>query len=303
METTVLKDPIEPLSKKLQPRPMREGERVVFRLLSIGKREAGREEPTAPEVYQVSARETVIDPFDEEGPKKKVIATEMIELRRYRGQSIPVYKNPKFIRGYCTLTHEDNPSYVRLLRSKHCRNNKFRTAMGTGKLIWELVEDDKTINDQLHLADLRYHAESIIRNGNASSMKATAVALRTSPDNRLHTKSFVPGVKENDFGALKLELISMAQLYPKQVIMASDNKEAIVRVQMFEAMNFGVLIFEDGAYHLMSGKKGELTSIFTPSADQDAPEALVKHLMTQAGNKDYVKLVSLLKDVMTPRTT
>lgn len=294
-------DDVKPLSEKLTPKPLKGDEKAVFRLLSIGKKEGGRDEPTAPEIVQLSAVEMVMDPYDpQHANKPKKMGTFVVEHKQVQNQLKPVYKAPQFIRGYCTVRADENPLYVRLLRSKNCVSNKFRKQMGRGKDLFELVEDRKEINDQIHLADLRWHAESIVRKADWTALKATSTKLNESPDERLHVKTFVAGVREDDLQGMKLELISKAQLYPKQVIAASGDKEAYLKVQVFEGMSFGVIIFQDGAYHMLG--KNDMVEIHAPDKDKEPIDSLVGYLMSAEGKKHYAQFAQELAKIMAPKT-
>ncbi len=298
-----IKDIVRPLSEKLLPPPLKPGTKVAFRLLSIGKKEPGRDEPAAPEVYQLSGRETITDPFEEDVTKKrKVIGTMIQEYKPQNGVMLPVYKNPQFIRGWCVLTSDDYDQYAMMVRSLKCRNNKYRGLMGGARIkpIFELVEDSsKEVTEQMYLSDMRWHAEGIVRKSSVLELKAIATKLRASPDTRLHTKTFIPGQAENDFQGLKMELIHIATLYPKQLIAASEDKEAQVMVQIVESMRWGILVFDEGAYQLRNNK-GQLDEIFKPSVDQDPVKALTAFFMGE-GKQKYVNLANELKKELTPR--
>jgi hypothetical protein len=291
-------DDVQPLSEKLKPRPLGPEEKAVFKLLVVGKREIGRDEPAAPELVQLSPKERVTDPFDERGPIQKTIGTYITDHKQVQNQLKPVYKAPQFIRGYCTVTADENALYERLMRSKNNISNKFRKAMGKGRDLFMLVEDTKEIADQLQLEDLRWMAETEVRTVEWAALKGIAATLNQSPDSRLHVKSYIPGVKE-DLPGIKLELIQLAKLYPKQVIAASQNLDAKLKVQIFEAMNFGVLIYQDKSYFLIGPK--DLVSVHTPDVDKNPVDSLIKHLTSAEGKKSYVLFAQLLNKALTPK--
>lgn len=302
---TEIKDVVEPLSEKLTPTPLKDKEKAVFRLLSIGRKEVGRDDPTVPEVYQLSPKESVIDPFDSRGSRRKIMGTFVKDYKIVNGVQLPVYEPVKFIRGYCVTTAENHELYTRLIRSLKCRNNKFRGMMGGArvKAVFELVEDhNQEVSEQLYLADLRYHAESIVRESDWMSMKSIATQLWTSPDERLHTKSFIPGKVDGDIRSVKMELIHLAQLYPKQVIAASGNPNANAQVTVYELMRFGLLIFEQGGYFVFNDKTKKLEEVFTPKPDEDSVKSLVGFLVSEEGKKKYVLLIDILKKTLAPRT-
>lgn len=295
-------DDVKPMSAGLRPKQLGNDEVVVFKLCSIGKKEFGREEPTAPEVYQLAGKESIMDPFEKRDPKdkdftptKKTIGTYVIENKVINGVMKAYYKQPQFIKGYCTIHQDEQPMYEFLMRSKKNKSNKFKTAEGGKKVkdIFMLVEDAKEIIDQLQVEDLRWEAESIVRKGDWIRLKSMSNKLNQSPDKRLHITAYQAGVKEDDLQGMKLELIHKAKVYPKQVIAASDDPEANLLVQIHEAMNFSVLIFENGSYAVLTPKEG-LKAIHTPDKDEAPIESLTKYLMSPEGKNDYVLLGSLL---------
>ena len=292
-------DEVKRLSKKLQVKPLEGDEKAVFRLLSVGTKEAARENPSAAEVYQMSAKERIMDPFDEvDGRKSKVIATSVIETKFMNGRTVNIYEPPQFIRGYCVVRSDRPEMYERLMRSKHNVSNKYRKAMGRGKDLFMLVEDKKEITDQLFLEDLRWMAETIVRNGDHLLMKSMSATLNQSPDSKLHISSYVPGVRE-DLQGMKLELINKAKAYPKHVITAGNDEKAKLKVQIFESMNFGVLIYENKSYHLIADR--DLMKIHTPEPDKNPVDSLMEYLTSADGEKDYVRLSKLLKQALNPK--
>jgi len=220
------------------------------------------------------------------------MATYVTENKIVAGRLQAIYKAPQFIKGYCVVKGADEPGlYERMMRSKMCVSNKYRRPMGaTGKTkdLYVLVEDKKEINDQLMLTDLRLDAQIMIKQGDWIKLKAIAEKLNTSPDVRHHIKSYRPG-DTKDLQGMKLELMNVAQMYPKAVIVCSDDAKAILTVQVMEALNFGVLIFDKDAYWIMDTVKG-LKKVYQPAPDEDHKESLIAYLMSEKGEKDYVLL-------------
>lgn len=282
METIV--DDVQPLSAKLREGlQLKEGERAVFKLLSVGKREPGREEPTAPEVYKMAAKESILDPFDDN--KRKTFAGPLKEHKLVGTRMVAIYHSPEFIRGYFTVT-EDTEMYIRMMRSKHNVSNKFAKKMGKGgRPLFMLVSEAKELNDQLQIDDLKYYAETIVRNATYEELKTICVALKKSPDARLHVKAYTPGERENH-PAIKIELTYIAKLYPKQVISASDDGKSKLQVQIFDAMNLQILVFEQGAYSMFD-PKGKFVEVHRPEVGADKMASLIEYLMSDAGRDHY----------------
>lgn len=294
-------DDVKQLSAKLKPRQLKPDEKVVLRLCSVGKKEFGREDPTAPEVYQMPGKEIITDPYhipDGEKdfvPIKKTIGTYVTENKVKAGQLVAHYKPIQFIRGYATITSQEEYNFV--MRSKKNKSNKLKYACGGRGVadVFMVVEDVKEVQDQLHLEDLRWQAEKIVRESKVMALKALAHKMNQSPDNRMHVPSYQAGVVEDNIQGMKLELIQRAKMYPKQVILASGDDASILTVEIHEAMNFGVLMYEKGAYALV-GK--DLNVIHEPDKDENPIESLIKYLMSEEGKKNYMEMTNLLKKAM-----
>lgn len=300
-------DEVEQLSETLRVEPLKPGEKAVFKLCIVGKKEGAREEPSCPDLYQLSAKEQIMDRFipiagkkDKFTAKRKTIATHIKEYKETKNGMKAIYEAPQFVRGYCTVTAENNSIYERLMRSKNCVSNKFRKSMGAGKDLFILVEDTKELQDQLHISYIQFQAETIVRGGTWTELKAIATTLNQSPDQRLHVTAYQPGISEN-LPAIKMTLINLSKLYPKQVISASSNERSKLNVQVFEGMQFGVLIYEKNAYHILG--EGSFVEIHKPDADKEPIESLIEYLMsgTEEATAHYVSFVSQLKSVLSPK--
>jgi hypothetical protein len=292
METVV--DDVQELSKELlKGLTLRDGEKAVFKLCAVGKREYGREEPSSPEIYKLTGKENIFDPFDK---RKKTFASSLEENRLVGNRMVAIYERPEFVRGYCTVTSDNPGMYIRLMRSKNCVSNKFRRKMGKCRDLFELVEDTKEINDQLQIADLRWQAETIVRTEEFTELRSICTKLKESPDQRLHVKSYIPGQPEN-YHAIKLELINIAKLYPKQLISASGNQKAILQVQIFDALNFNVLVFENGSYNMFD-IKDKYVELFKPEIGKDKLTSLIEYLMSDVGRDSYGHLMAALQKTL-----
>lgn len=301
-------NPNSVLSEKLRVKKLLTGdEKVVFKLINAFKKEIGREGNSVPEVYAFSKMKDVIDPWGGPNGTPKtvvignVIANEPFELPDGRMMMKPVCKPVEFIRGFLTLGADRNATLEYVMRRPDCQDNPYWKAMGgkAGGHKFKMVNDKKEINEQLHVEELRWQAETLIRTArDPLVVKAIAEKLNQSQDERLHVLSYAPSVGREDFTQIKLELIQKVKLYPKQVIYASGDKKAMTKVEALEAINFGVLSYTDGAYMLI-GKKN-IEPIFTPGPDEDRVDALIEHLLSEDGRKDYAKVAVELKNALQP---
>ncbi len=294
-------DDVKPLSKKLRDTipPLKQDEVAVFRLTNAFVKEDTRDEPSVREVAQFSGVEQINDPFEENGPKTKKIGTTILEYKPIgkSGQVKPIYESPVFIRGELRVGSDKQAMYEFLMRSKKSGANKFRLAMGAKKGTkpeWDLV-GTKEITNGIQFEELRFQAEKTVRESNLEVLKGIATVLNASPDPRLRVKSYNAGVSVDPQG-MKVEIIQLARQYPKQVIAASPDELSKIKIQVYDAMIFGILFFEKKSYHLMG--ENDLIELYTPESDIDSVDSLVKYLASEAGKKNYVKFATALKKAL-----
>lgn len=290
--------PNEVLTKKFQvERTLNEGEVASFMLLNAGKKEPGREEPSRPEVWQLSPKQYVTDPGDQ---KRKVIGnvvgTELREGQDGKPYNKDITKGPQFYRGLMHLTADMTDTFHYMMRRKDNESNPFAKLMGGKVMRFKLVDDKREIVDTLLQEDLRFEAERFVRDQrDPLKLRAIAAALNKSPDPRLHINAYNPP-HEMDAQAIKLQLIQKVKLFPKHVLLAGDDLALKVRIQLMEAMTWGVLIFQQETFFVYSKK--ELKEVLKPEALEDKIEALIKYCMSEAGKVDYAEISEALKKAM-----
>lgn len=291
-------NPNEVLSEQMRVKPLKDGEKAVFRLLNANTKERGREEPTCPENVWLSDKELVWDPF----VKKSILignVSGLMSARDNTGQiktenGVPVMvvttEKPKFVKGYCVLNAEQPATFAYLMRSKKCKDNPYRSKRV--KAVFELVTDDKKKNLALLQADLQFDAEGIVRTREWTDMKAIKAKLNQSSDGGLHVKA-----DDNDFKGLKLELIRIAKTNPKQLIMASEDIPSKVKVMITEAQMFGILTVIDKSWSLMD-REGKWSKICTVLPHKDEITTLQEHFMSKEGHDSYVKATKELEFIL-----
>lgn len=293
-------DDVKPLSKKLQVAPLKDGEVAVFRLTKAFIKSDLREEPLCPEVVQLNGVESIIDPGEEGSNKAKKISTRVIDYMPIgnSGAVKPRFENPVFIKGEKRVTNTDPEMYQFLSRSKKNTSNRFRKAMGakpSDDALSFFLLGTKEVTSLMKLSDMKYHAEKMIREGSFKELREIATQLNNSPDARLKVRSYTDGVT-NDPEKIKYELIQLAQLYPKQVISASPDTKAKLQVQIYDALTYGVLMYESEGYFL--SKDSNVVELFKPEADTDKVESLINFFMTEAGKLKYVEFATALKKAL-----
>lgn len=287
--------PNEVLAKQYHVPDLKEGEVAQFMLLNAGKLEAGREHPSRPEVYQLSKECIVNNPATSQPVKiGNVISWESHTGTDGKPWTKAVTKGPQFIRGLLTLTSDQNSTYQYLMRRKDNISNPFAKLMGgRGKFVFKLADDRKEINDQLLLADLRYEAEKLIRETREPlKLQTIAARLNQSPDKRLHIMSYNPPVSMNA-QAIKLELIQKVSLFAKQILYAGEDQGLKVRIQLMEAMTWGVLLYVNDGFHVYVKK--ELKLMHTPAEDEEKVASLAEFCMTEKGKVAYAEICNALK--------
>jgi len=295
----VLND-VKPLSKKLRDTipPLKDGEVAIFRLSNAFVKEDTRESPSVREVAQFSGIEQINDPFDDEMPTKKICTF----IKDYKqigtsGQVKPIYEPIIFVRGEKRVGADDKALYEFMMRSKKSGANKFRNLMGAkkgSKPEWILL-GTKEITNAVQLDELKFEAEKMIRGSNFDVLKGIATMLNASQDLRLHVKSYNAGVSVDPQG-MKTEIIQLARMYPKQVISASPDERSKYKVQIYDAMIFGILFFEKKAYHLIDQK--DIKELFAPESDIDSIDSLIDYFMSEKGKKHYVMFAQALKTAL-----
>lgn len=294
------------LSKKLQVPALRDNETAVFQLLNAAKKEAGREEPTTPEIFQLSGQQNVSDPYDENKNSRKTIqnvvgmvpATEKGQIKRdTNGAPIMVTKieGVTFRKGFATVSAAENATYEYLMRRKDNLSNPYRAVMG-GKTVapkFKLVDDKREIQAILQKKELNFIAQRLIRESKFDELKAIAVKMNTSPDSKLH----IPEEIINKPQELKLALLQKAETYEKYVINCSSDQPSRVRVQIAEARLMGILMMSGGEWKFLGSDKG----FFTPEPDADPTDSLVEFFMdtkNKKGPESYKTMTDSLKEAL-----
>ncbi len=298
-------NPQTALSENLRVKetPIKADEAVFFKLINADKidmsRDDGKGTYLQPEVYQISDRITVTDPYAKGGPRKVVIGNVVganpVELPDGNTVMKEALKGVQFIRGYAKVSSADWATYCYLMRRPDNDSNPFRKAMGGKKVLFKKVEEKKEINDLLMLEDMAYQAQKIVRETkDPVKIKSIAAALNKGADQRYHIPSYQPGVRE-DIPAIKLELIQRAKSFPKAVIYASGDEIAKVKIQVMEAMNFGIVIYNEKAFFLV-GK--EYKQLLQTEPDSDKVDQLVDFFTSEEGGKLYAEFAQLLTKAM-----
>lgn len=300
--------PNDVLSKALEVKTLLgDGEKAVFKMLNIDKDEAGREDKTRPEVYALSNRKTVIDPFTGENKKtpRQIIIGNVIgqeQMTDPYGKTFfkPKTESVKFLHGYLTLGSEQNNTFQYVMRYPTNESNPFAKKMAMNARertpIFRLVNDKNEIKNALLIEDLKYQAQKLIRETiNASDLKVLAAKMNLHPDNRLHIRSYNPPAIE-DIQGIKLELLRLVPLFARQIIAASGDTNSKLKVQILEGLSAGVLTFDEGAFRLLGA---EDMKMFTPAPDVDKTDDLIKWFTTdKEGQEMYSKFTAEVRKAL-----
>lgn len=298
--STQIFDDVKPLSKKLAVAPLKDGEVAVFRLTKAFLKDPSREEPSCPEVVQLSGVEQINDPGEEGVARSKKIATTIKEYKALgkNGQVKPIYDPLLFIKGEMRLTSAEQAKYSFAMRSKKNTSNRFRKLMGASakdEANTFYLLGTKEVTNLMKISDMMYYAEKIIREASLSTLKEIAVVLNANPDPRFKVRSYIEGAT-TDSERIKYDLINLAKAHPRQVISACPNDEAKLKVQIYDALVYGILTFEKESYFL--SVDNDVLEIHTPEPDMDKVDSLIKFLMSDKGKKEYVKFATSLKKAL-----
>lgn len=288
------------LSPKMRVKPLEPGETVTFELLNRYKKEAGREEPSCPDYVALAEKETIFDPFANEGLGKMLVLqniTSLLPVDLPDGRTIdkPVLKKPVFIKGVCTIGHEQQNEYIFLMRSKGNADNPFSKK---GKKKFRIVNTKKATYEAMRDEDIRYQAEKLVREGDWTARRAIAHKLNQSNDPRYK----ITGNIDSDLEGTLLQLIKMATAYPKKVIMSSNDIEAKARVYISDAQVFGLLIWNgelnSWSIYQADAKKDKIIELLTVDPGSERIGSLLAYFKTSEGQKNYVLLVTALQKVL-----
>lgn len=290
--------PNETLSEELKVQPLKEGEVAWFKLVNAFKKAHDREGVNVPEVYLTSDRQYVRDPFKNKRVTiGNVISTEDKEGANGQMFTKKITKGVEFLRGITRVRADEFETFQYLMRRKDNESNTYAKAMGGRKMVFKLVDDKKEISEALMTEDLQFHMQKLIRETkDPLKLKAWAAKLNKSADKSLHIKSYNPASGEENTQAIKLELMQVGKINPKAVMYAADDATCKVRIQIMEALNFGVAFFEEGAYWVI--KKDKPEELFRPDADAEKLESFVEYCMSEAGKTTYVSINQALKKAL-----
>ena len=294
------------LSDKLKVVPdLKADETATFMLINAQKKEVGRDEPSSPLYVKLAGQQNVTDPYDTVNTRKTIANVIGAKPAMDGGKPkhddsgkqimIPAIEGVLFERGFLTLTADQNQTFHYMMRRTDNLSNPFRNIMGgKGKSPrFKLVEDKKELEDILHLKEIHYVAQKMVREASMETLKTIAIKMNESPDSRLHVKS----VQGGDPQSLKLEMIQKADNFPKLVIQYSNDQIARCKVQIFECMKFGIIRYDNGAFYLL-GK--EYKEIHKPGADEDPVESLLKFFTgnEKTGREKYQDMAETLKKTL-----
>lgn len=280
----------------MQVKPLKEGEAVQFKLCSVGKMEKGREEPAKSIVYMLADRCNVYDHFT----KRMVTIGNVTSLEEVReaggrpkiegGNKVMGYKLEKveFFKGFKTVNYEQNNTYAYLMRHKGCKDNPFKPK--NAKNVFELMSMKKDVEDAMQADDLQFKAIKLIRESNWDDIRATRAKLNSMADQRFR-------IGTEDLQGMKVQMATLAKNYPKQVILAANDLQCKQAVHIYDALAFGILVYDEGQWFKKS-QKG-MHPILTVPADKDKVEALVDHFQTKEGNGMHVQIKADLKEILT----
>ena len=281
------------LSKQLQVKPLAYGEEVEFELLNAYKKEKGREEPSCPELWAHVERQTIYDP----GQNQNVLIENIISwqpMTTPTGEIIhkPVVKKPEFIKGVCKVKYDEPDTYIYMMRSNGNVDNPFRKGK---RRIFRIRNKKRELTEQLETIDLSWSAEKLIRETlDWNGRRAIVEKLNQSPDQKFHIRA---GKTELD--KMLLELITMAKQFPKKVIMASEDREAKIRVQIADCESMRLLTYDrtERAWRQMLNGGKDVRELCTVDPDKDRVDAILEHFRTEEGRKHYMSLLGQLQSI------
>ncbi len=290
------------LSPELRVKELAEDQNAIYKLCDSDTTDPSRVDENTGKPKQCQPRwagrkkETIYDPFQ----KKSVVIMNITGIKHEEipGQGlreIPIAERPIFPHtGMLTLGAEHQGTYAFLERHPRNRDNPFRDKNQVPKFYRVNAKKQaiKDMENSFILLDALNHVRD-----------ADQTELRTIYDSL--DANLKRDVNSNSAEALKRDIFKLAQKHPIQVMQASSNKPARMKIQIMDAEHFNIITFlEDEEDDKMPRRW-----VFTGTREDICQLDITKHkidglleyfLSDDEAIKKYQMIVKSLKKVLQP---
>ncbi len=267
------------LSPDLKVPELKPGEVKIFRRLLKGKIDPMTEEPYNLTDYWQSGKAMIFDNFT----KKRVLLLNQVgvapvELPDGKTLMKPVVGMIKWDQsGELIHTEDTFEEYCFLMRSNQNESNKFRNKRQ--KATFFLVDSQKQNKELLADYDLEMEAALYCRDVDIVELKTIAKKLNINASNETLRTEILRRIKSG--GA-------------KQIMIASPNTDVKLRIQIKDAEEFDIIIFNDVSRDWFFSDN-LVTPICNVPIDKDRVNGLIEFFGDQKGLGKYAKLAKKVK--------
>ena len=238
------------LSKKMQVKPLAEGESAQYCLVGIGdidkrrtNEDTGEHIPSVKPSYRMAGKENVYD-FE---TGQRVLIQNIVSFENKRSQDgdriiqMPVVEDVLFRRGYFTCPWTAPETYAFLERSMKNTSNPFR--LPGSRNVFFRVDSKKdnllSYNNKILVLD----AQTIVRQANYGELKRLADALSSDHPTLLFDYK--------DAMQLRNELFTYAEQNPRALAKVSEDKEVRLKLVIMDLERYGQITAKEEGQKLI----------------------------------------------------
>jgi hypothetical protein len=280
------------LSDELKVQPLKEGERVEFRLVLFGQFNPSLNGPAIPALRGLAGRCDINDPFDPKRPTKQILNIKSLLPISSPGRETvydPQIESVHFeSTGGKVCTHNENNLYMYLKRHNKNRDNPWRNRKKE-VVFYEVNEQRelKKMNDLFEFKTLAGY--ELIK---ASDRDLAIMASKLNAVGRKGLRIDISKPPRD----IRKSLQQLSQINPADILLTSTIDEVVARVMVETAIDQRWIIFNDfegeecWKWLRVPGEKGpkKIVSVTDPLADRNGD--LVTFLVSKEGSDHFAEL-------------
>jgi hypothetical protein len=285
----------EILSDELKVTPLREGERVEFRLVLFGQYSPILEGPNAPAGRGLAARCDILDPFDKKNPVKQIMNIKSLRPIMTMGQQTGYEPLGEMIMfpasGGIICGHNDNNKYMYLKRHNKNRDNPWRNRLK--EAVFFEVNEQKEMKKANDLFE--YKATAGYELVKASDSQIAVIASRFNDSIGKFNRNLRLDISK-DNGSLRKSLQMLSVSNPAELLLAMDVDELVARVMADTAVDQRWMLFNDHSEKMCwewlrkPGEAGGRKIVEVKDPADDAFKSLATFLTTKEGSTHFAEL-------------
>ncbi len=279
------------LSTELEPRPLREGQVAVFKLVTAGRIDPATDKPSFNSGAYFHGETTIYDKNLKDYVILKNKSGEELGFKDGKSAIIDKIDQIEFdAHGFCRVKHNEPYKYIFLSRHDYCGSNKFRD--NSKPIMWEQILDVNIKEKEFIALDLSLDAQLIIRDGDHNTVLAIGKSLAEA--------GIVVASLDLPIYDLRRELMKYAKEHPKEVINASKDKAKKVLIDILDAQKWNIIAFEqENNEWVWCDKFGKEKVITTIEPGHDPIKRLAEIALKQAEDNKLAKAEDKQKTILT----